>query len=460
MAHLPRREFLKQSVLGLAGAGIACTLSCSKSAKSPNIVIIFMDDMGYGDWGYSGHPTIRRLNLERMAREGVMMTQFYSACSFCTPSRASLLTGRYYIRTGVYSVLFPFHETGLPQKELTIAGMLKQKGYATACVGKWHLGHLPEYLPTNHGFDTYYGIPYSNDMTNERRGDPPLPLMRNTEIIEQPCDQTTLTKRYTEESIRFIHEHRDKPFFLYLPHTMPHIPLYRSEKFENQSLRGLYGDVIEELDWSIGQILNALKENGVDDNTLVIVTSDNGPWTMKDLAGGSAGLLRGGKASTFEGGIREPFIARFPGVLPEGEIRTEVGIMTDIFPTCLNLAGVPLPDDRIIDGADLMPLLKGEGKSRHETLYFYHDRKLRAVRHGKYKLHLSQHVGNWQWKDCESPELYDLEADPSEQYDIGAQHPRVVAEITRLADQFEQEIKKRGENLDTIREIQRGFDQN
>jgi arylsulfatase A-like enzyme len=225
----------------------------------PNFIIIFADDMGYGDWGYAGHPTIRTPNLERMAREGVVMTQFYTAVAVCSPSRASLLTGRYFVRTGVHQVLYPFHDTGLPKTELTLATLLKQRDYATACVGKWHLGHHTDHLPTSHGFDTYFGIPYSNDMDDPKRGDPPVPLMRDTKIIEQPCDQTTLTRRYTEESIKFINANKDGPFLLYLAHTMPHVPLFRSEEFADASKRGLYGDVVEEVDWSVGQLLQALK---------------------------------------------------------------------------------------------------------------------------------------------------------------------------------------------------------
>lgn len=419
----------------------------------PNFVIIFADDMGYGDWGYAGHPTIRTPNLERMAREGVVMTQFYTASPVCSPSRASLLTGRYFVRTGVHQVFFPFHETGLPRTELTLATLLKQNDYATACIGKWHLGHHPDHLPTRHGFDTYFGVPYSNDMEEATRGDPPLPLMLDAEIIEQPCDQTTLTRRYTEESIEFINANKDGPFLLYLAHTMPHIPLFRSAEFADTSKRGIYGDVIEEIDWSVGRLLEALKEAGVDENTFVIFTSDNGPWTMKGLEGGTPGLLRSGKATTWEGGIRVPFIARFPRRLPAGMVTTEPGITMDIFTTIMNLAGVPLPDDRIIDGRDLMPVLAEGAPSPHSELYFYWGAKLRAMRSGAYKVHFEKSVIDWQWTVCDPPELYNVEVDPAEKHDIAGTHPEIVDRLTRLGREFAAEIDNRAENTDTMKAI-------
>ena len=279
-------------------------------SQRPNFIIIFADDLGYGDLGCYGHPTIHTPNLDRMAGQGMRFTQFYSAASVCTPSRAALLTGRLPIRSGMCSdsrrVLFPDSAEGLPQEEVTLAEALKAQGYATACIGKWHLGHHPEYLPTRHGFDTYFGIPYSNDMR-------PCPLMRNEEVLEEPAEQATLTARYTEEAIGFIKAHRDEPFFLYFPHTFPHVPLFASDRFKGTSKRGLYGDVVEELDWSVGQVLKALEECDLGDRTLVVFTSDNGPWLTQSERGGSAGLLREGKGSTWEGGMREPAIAWWPG---------------------------------------------------------------------------------------------------------------------------------------------------
>ena len=299
--------------------------------RSPNVIVIFTDDMGYGDIGVYGHPSIMTPNLDRMAFEGQKWTSFYSAANVCTPSRAALLTGRYPIRSGMSNdkrrVLFPDSERGLPATELTIAEVLKEQGYHTAAIGKWHLGHLPAYLPTNHGFDYYYGIPYSNDMDRvndvdrvEAFWNPKseyfnVPLMRNTEIIERPADQTTITKRYTEEAIQFIEQHKDSSFFVYLAHNLPHVPLFASGDFLGTSERGLYGDVIEEIDWSVGRIMDYLRQEGLDQNTLVVFTSDNGPWVIFNEQGGSAGLLYGAKGTSYEGGVRVPGIFWWPGTM-------------------------------------------------------------------------------------------------------------------------------------------------
>jgi len=452
---MKRRDFVQKSILGLTGMGLTTRLfNCDPSShKPPNFIIIFCDDMGYGDWEYAGHPTIRTPNLNRMANEGVILTQFYSAAAVCSPSRAALLTGRYPIRTGVVHVFFPFHKVGLPLSEITLPQLLKTKGYTTACVGKWHLGHLPEYLPTRRGFDYYFGIPYSNDMDWTKRQpepDPPIPLMRQEEIIEQPCDQDTITKRYTEEAVKFIENNKDQPFFLYLAHTMPHIPLHVSDAFRDTSKRGLYGDVIEEIDWSVGQILDALQRTGIDENTLVVFTSDNGPWSTQKQNGGSAGLLRGAKGSTWEGGVREPFIARFPKMLPAGKIVSEVATTMDLFTTFLTLAGVAPPKDRLIDGKDVLNVLTGTSQSPHETLYYFFNDELTAVRSGKYKLHFKKTVKAYTWADCESPELYNLEIDPSEQYDLAEKQPEIVEQLIRLADDFRKELAERNENQDLI----------
>ena len=269
----------------------------------PNIVILFADDLGYSDLGTFGHPTIRTPNLDRMAFEGIKLTTFYSAAPLCTPSRAALLTGRYPIRSGLVKVLFPASEGGIPDYEVTLAEALRAVGYATACIGKWHLGHLPQFLPTAHGFDYYFGLPYSNDMDRSDRGHPPLPLMPNTELVEVPADEDTLTLRYTEEALGFIEQSvaRGVPFFLYLPYTMVHVPLSVSDDFRDTSLRGRYGDAVEEIDWSVGRILDGLRSLGISENTLVVFTSDNGPWLTRMLAGGTATPLRGGKGSTWEG---------------------------------------------------------------------------------------------------------------------------------------------------------------
>ncbi|MCH7687048.1 MAG: sulfatase, partial [Planctomycetes bacterium] len=355
------------------------SLTAAQNQRPPNIVVIFADDLGYGDLGCFGHPTIRTPNLDRMAAEGIRFTQFYSAAPVCTPSRAALLTGRLPIRSGMCSdkrrVLFPNSGGGIPASEVTLAEALKEKGYATACIGKWHLGHLPQFLPTNNGFDSYYGIPYSNDM-DRVAGVPKgraaflipkvkfwnVPLMRNENIIERPADQTTITKRYTKQAVKFIEQNKDQPFFLYMPHTMPHVPLFRSEKFVGKSSRGLFGDIVEEIDWSVGQVLDTLRKHNLDKNTLVWFSSDNGPWLIFNEQGGSAGLLRDGKGSTWEGGMREPTVAWWPGKIAAGTVSQELGSTMDIYTTAIKLAGGNVPNDRIVDGVDLRPVLFGTGE--------------------------------------------------------------------------------------------------
>ncbi|MGM0531639.1 MAG: sulfatase family protein [Bacteroidota bacterium] len=318
---------------GVAGTQMSCMArSNNQKNTKPNFVVIFTDDLGYGDLGVFGHPTIKTPNLDRMATEGQKWTNFYVASSVCSPSRAALLTGRLPIRTGVTDVLFPDSDTGLPQSEVTIAKVLKENGYKTAAVGKWHLGHKSPFLPTDHGFDSYYGIPYSNDMDRVKEFEDKnwidsqimwaeqenyqaynVPLMRNDQNIERPADQRTITKRYTEEAVANIKSLKEEPFFIYLAHSMPHIPLFRSEEFKDASVAGIYGDVIEEIDWSVGEVLKTLKEEGLDENTMVVFTSDNGPWHIFKTHGGTAGLLQGAKGGTFEGGFRVPAIFRWPG---------------------------------------------------------------------------------------------------------------------------------------------------
>ncbi len=454
---MKRRNFCQTAAMGSLGfslANCAQTEIVQSPSTPPNIVIIFTDDMGYGDINYTGHPTIHTPNLNQLVHEGTVMTQFYSASSVCSPSRASLLTGRYPVRTGVIKVLFPHHNVGLPQNEITIASMLKQKGYATSCVGKWHLGHKKEFLPTSHGFDMYYGIPYSNDMVEGRSNFPPLPLMRNEEIIEAPVDQTTITKRYAEESVKFIQQsaRADKPFFLYFAHTMPHVPLYRSDDFENVSKRGLYGDIIEEIDWSVGEVMKALKEEGVDDNTLVIFTSDNGPWLSKRLNGGSQGLFRSGKATTWEGGVREPFIARFPGKIPAGNVITEMGSTLDLFPTCLALAGIDMPQDRPYDGHNLLPVIMGE-ESEYDTFYYFYNETICAMRWQQYKLHVRVFEREFRSEPANPPQLYNLLKDPSEQYDIAAEHPELVQKMQSMIDSFQEEVRVGNPNWEMVEKL-------
>lgn len=419
----------------LAACTPAATETDTVPSRPPNIIVIFADDLGYGDLGVYGHPTIQTPNLDQMAREGMKFTQFYVGANVCTPSRSALLTGRLPIRTGMSStkrrVLFPNSGGGLPASEFTIAEALKEKGYATGCFGKWHLGHLPQFLPTRNGFDYYYGIPYSNDMEVVKRGDPPLPLLRNEEQVEAPADQTTLTRRYTEEVIGFMQAHKDEPFFIYYPHTFPHIPLFASDAFKGKSARGLYGDVVEEIDWSVGQILNFLKENGLDNNTMVVFTSDNGPWLVMDEEGGSAGLLREGKGSTFEGGMREPAIFRWPGVIPAGKTQPALATTMDLLPTAMAMVGGTLPSDRTYDGQNILPVLKGESSQGHETIFYYWGRELYAIRKGPWKAHFTTHIPyrGQPHVTHDPPLLYHLDQDPSEQYDRAADHPEVVAEL-------------------------------
>lgn len=421
-------------------------------SPKPNIVIIFADDLGYGDLGVYGHPTIRTPNLDRMAAEGMRFTQFYSAAPVCSPSRAALLTGRLPMRSGVSRVLNPFSEGGIPDHELTLGEFLKQAGYTTACVGKWHLGHLPKYLPRQHGFDSYFGIPYSNDMSptttanpNYKVKAPPTPLIRNEETIEHEPDQSQITRRYTEEAISFIRKsHADKkPFFLYLPHTFPHVPLFASERFRGKSARGLYGDVVEELDWSTGEILKTIKELGIDNNTVVFFSSDNGPWLIKKQEAGSAGLLREGKTSTWEGGMREPFIARWPGKIPAGVVTQAFGTLMDLMPTCARLAGVKLPADRVYDGVDISDVLLKNAPGREPLLFYYLNEDLRAVRKGRWKLHVlsSSPTLGGQLEKHDPPLLYDLLEDPSEKYDVSDSHPAIVRDLLDTLAKHKAELK-------------------
>jgi arylsulfatase A-like enzyme len=384
-----------------------------------------------------------------MAAEGQKWTQFYVAAPICTPSRAGLLTGRYPIRNGMTSaksaVLFPNSTGGLPQSEITIAEVLKQKNYATAAIGKWHLGHLPEHLPTTQGFDYYYGIPYSNDMDFvkgsanywEGKEDPNfladtknynVPLIENTTEIERPANQNTITRRYTQKAIEYIKSHKDQPFFLYLAHNLPHIPLFAHEDFIGQSSQGLYGDVIEEIDWSVGQIINTLKSLDIAKNTIVVFTSDNGPWLAFKTHGGSAGPLRSGKGTTFEGGQRVPTIFWGPGIIKPGVIH-ELGSTLDLINTFAAFSKTEIPTDRKMDGFDLSPLLKGEKNISPRNEFYYWTRgDLFAVRSGQWKLHIRQNrpVLYWKQEEMERPELYEIESDISEKYDRYEEQPQIV----------------------------------
>ncbi len=426
---------------------IVCGSLQAGEARAPNFVILLADDLGYGDLGCYGHPTIRTPHLDRMAAEGIKLSQFYVA-PVCTPSRAALLTGRLPIRSGLNHVLFPTSNGGISDNEITLAQALQARGYASSCIGKWHLGHLPAYLPTRHGFNHYFGIPYSNDMDVKKSGHPPIPLMRDVNIIEQPVVQETLTLRYTREALSFIRNHhataRAQPFFLHVAYNFPHIPLHAGKAFHGKSPRGLFGDVVEEIDWSVGQILAVLRDEGLADSTLVVFTSDNGPWLIQKLHGGSAGLLREGKGSTWEGGVRVPCLAWWPGTIMPGRTALDLASELDLFPTCLDLAGAKIPEDRPIDGVSLAPLLRGTGPSPRTHLFYYHATELFAVRRGPWKLHRKTvNPASTQEKvqTHNPPLLFHLTTDPSEQFNVADRHPDVVERILNDIEEHQRGVK-------------------
>ena len=459
-----RREFLKSVSLGTTAALVAGCLSrpltCQNSKRLPNLVVIFTDDQGYGDVGCYGATGFSTPNLDGMAERGMCFTNFYSAAPVCTPSRAALMTGCYPMRVGLPSVLGPRSKQGIKADETTLAELLKRRGYATACFGKWHLGHHREFLPLQHGFDEYFGLPYSNDMKprpnalGPKSKHPPLPLIEGNEVIGTSPDQTQLTTWYTERAVDFIERCSDRPFFLYVPHAMPHVPLHVSDKYENSCKRGLFGDVIQEIDWSVGKILSTLKRTGVEENTLVVFTSDNGPWLAHREHAGSAGPLREGKATTFEGGMRIPCIMQWPGRVPAGSVCEEMATTMDILPTMAGLAEAPLPPSRDIDGKDIFPLMSGTSGARtpHEAFFYYKARELQAVRSGKWKLHLRH-----QYRECNKAQhpnerlvtktqaileqsLFDLASDIGETTDVSAQHPEVVKRLLALIDNAREDL--------------------
>ncbi|MEO6739982.1 MAG: sulfatase [Chthoniobacteraceae bacterium] len=478
-------SLLRTVALLLLTAGIAL---CADAAKKPNFVIILADDLGYGDLGCYGHPSIRTPNLDRMAAEGVRFTDFYVAAEVCTPSRAALLTGRYPIRSGMahnqFRVLRRESMGYLPDDEITIASLLKKQGYATGAVGKWHLGNWmnnPAGHPMKHGFDFYFGLPHSNDMNrmpgspkgedNSTDPDPKWwqpPLFEGEKLIEQPTDQTQLTRRYAEQSVKFIKGHKSEPFFLYFASTFPHTPLFASEKFKNKTPRGRYGDVVEELDWAVGQILDTLRAEGLDKNTMVFFTSDNGPWLIRGLSGGSAGLLRDGKGSTWEGGMREPGIAWWPGKIPAGKVCHEMATTMDLLPTIAKFAGTEAPKDRDMDGVDIAPLLTNPNAARidmestvsiggntipmkgkltigpqREVFCYYRGTELFAARLGRWKAHFITQAayGAPKPEAHETPLLFNLEADPGESYECGADHPDVIAKIKAAVEKHKASLK-------------------
>jgi arylsulfatase A len=431
------------------------SLSAAEPRANPNIVLIFADDLGYGDIGPFGNTKVRTPHLDKFAAEGMKFTSFY-ATPVCSMSRACLLTGCYNTRVSIPGVLFPGSQIGLHSDETTLAEIVKQKGYATICIGKWHLGHREPFLPTKQGFDAYFGIPYSNDMTidpkharfakdclfregmteEKARGEAlrrTVPLMRGEEIVEYPADQSTLTQRYTEEAIKFIRAHGEKPFFVYLPHTMVHAPLAASDAFRGKSGGGLLGDAIEELDWSVGQIMQTLKELSLDEKTLVFFTSDNG------AAAGSSAPWRGKKGSSFEGGVREPCLMRWPGKIPAGTTCNQIAGNIDLLPTFAKLVGAELPKDRVLDGRDITSLMfdPKAASVRDTHLYFAGNGRLAAIRQGDWKLFLQAGDGT-----DKGAALYNLNKDPSEVGNVAADHPEIVAKLRAEAAKREAEINE------------------
>jgi arylsulfatase A len=413
----------------------------------PNIVIILVDDLGNGDLA---SPAVNTPKLARMAAEGAQLTSFYAAAPVCTPSRAGLLTGRYPVRTLMTNPLFStgdpmnllmdalgrysFGVTGIPKDEVLLPEVLQRRGYRTGLVGKWHLGGTPGHLPNDRGFEAFYGALWRND-------DPPYAIYRNREVaVPAPADQNVLTHSFTREAQAFLRAHRNEPLFLYLAHAMPHEPIHASAAFRGRSAAGLYGDAVEELDWSVGQVLDTLEELGLAEKTLVVLSSDNGPWWQ-----GNPGLARGRKLLPFEGGFRVPTLARWPGVIPPGTRCDGMSMNIDLFPTCLGLAGVPLPQDRIVDGQDLLPMLTGGAPSPHETLLFYVTRTLVAVRQGQWKYYPRLTTDNAAyWPLRQGPFLFDLETDPNESYSLIESEPARAAEMAALLEAREAEV---AENL-------------
>lgn len=469
-----------RTVIGIASALLVAVItvqggraSVQTPPRPPNVIIIYADDLGYADIApfsaLKGAARPKTPSLDRLASEGIRLTNFYVAQAVCSASRAALLTGSYSNRVGITGALNHTAKHGLNPDERTIAEVLKQRDYATAIFGKWHLGHEAPFLPLRHGFDEYLGLPYSNDMwpRHPERGAffPELPLIEGETVAKLDPDQSTLTGLYTDRAVQFIDRNRDKPFFLYLAHAMPHVPLFASQEFAGKTGSGLYGDVISEIDWSVGRIADAVRRAGIDDRTLIVFTSDNGPWLSYGNHAGSAGGFREGKGTTFEGGVRVPFIARWPGRIPKGTSSDAAAMTIDMLPTIAQLAGVTLPQERIIDGRDIWRVLTSTrgAASPHDALYFYWGTELHAVRSGRWKLHLPHPYqslaaagkdgapGKYVRKDI-GLSLFDLQADPAETADVAAKHPDVVKQLLEHAERAREDLgdsltKRTGRNV-------------
>ena len=469
--RLARHAVVMAACLLLYSA-VSTTAPQPAGSRPPNVVVIYADDMGYADIGpfstRTGADRPVTPNLDRMAREGVRLTSFYVAQAVCSASRAALLTGSYSNRVSINGALNHTAGYGLNLDEVTIAEVLKPRGYATAMFGKWHLGHKAPFLPLHQGFDEYLGLPYSNDMwprhPQRKNFFPDLPLLEGDRVAKLDPDQSQLTTMYTERAVRFIERNRARPFFLYVAHSMPHVPLFVSGKYKDKTRQGLYGDVIAEIDWSVGQILEALQRTKLDADTLVIFTSDNGPWLSYGNHAGSQGPFREGKGTSFEGGVRVPFVARWPGHIPKGAQSAEPAMTIDVLPTVARLAGAAVPQDRIVDGRDIWPLLGTSGAtSPHEALYFYWGQELHAVRSGRWKLHLPHPYqaiesagadgapGKYVRKEIELS-LFDLVADPGETTNVSAANTKVVQDLMRFVEKAREDLgdsltKRSGKNV-------------
>ena len=456
----------------MLAAWCSVSLSAKTDTNPPNVVVIFMDDMAYADIGPFGAKNFPTPHLDRMAKEGRKFTDFYVTQAVCSASRAGLLTGCYNVRVGILGALGPKSTHGINSREITLAELCKQRGYATACFGKWHLGHHKEFLPLQHGFDEYFGIPYSNDMWPYHPGVrhlpmaerlkkwPHLPLIEGNQVINPKVtgkDQEQITTQLTERSVRFIEKNKGKPFFLYVPHPMVHVPLYVSDKFKGKSKAGLFGDVMMEVDWSVGQILETLRKYKLDKNTLVIFTSDNGPWLSYGDHAGSAGPLREGKGTMFDGGCRESALMWWPGTIPAGSECTTPAMTIDLLPTVAELIGARLPRHPI-DGKSIVHLLKGTSDtSPHEAYYFYYGRQLQAIRMGKWKLHFPHGYRTMAGRPGGTDgiptrysqakiglALFDMEKDIGETTDVKAKHPDIVKQLQALGEKMRNELGDNG----------------